>query len=673
MDRDRNSERLKEYLENYLLKKGLDLRHNFPCLNPEHADSNTPSMAYWKGHNKVRCFGQCDRTFDLFDIIGFDYGISDFLEQLEIAERLYGKGENLTSANENKRKSKAQKEAAPPPDFSALYPVYHAQLGKTTYFTERGLGPEIQECFSLGYDEAAKAVVIPISSRYYITRKTKEKAYRNYGSVEPLNLAALYQADPVFITESAIDALSVLELGFQAIALNGTPHQKPLLDPLANYSQKISTPGAKPPLLVILFDNDPPGHKAALELSDKLIALNVPHIKPELPKWYEDPNQALKLHKRNFQALLEEILEIEPEEAQKTPKAEIMKPTQNHILEKTAKPQKATPSLEPTTGQANTKPHIDQEERKETARKAQLSGFQDIFFHGEYKDSYIPTGFKALDELLYDGLREGLYMIGAVSSMGKTTYSIQMAHQIAEQGHSVAYIALEQGREEILAKSLSMLTGTQEDNSYPASAREIRRYNLLPEYYRSGIQRARERLSKYAANLFIYEEIEGGMHSLVKNHIAEIGEPPSVIFIDYLQIMPKLLGLSSAQDKQIVDANVNMLRRLAREYHIPILALSILSRTYYSKPLTLQAYKETGGIEAGADYLLGLQAYNMAEWASGAVAGAIYDFHSLYKQEYRDLELVVLKARNGVPGTIPLRYYPKFNLFNEISEEDLPR
>jgi hypothetical protein len=103
MDRDRNSERLKEYLENYLLKKGLDLRHNFPCLNPEHADSNTPSMAYWKGHNKVRCFGQCDRTFDLFDIIGFDYGISDFLEQLEIAERLYGKGENLTSANENKR------------------------------------------------------------------------------------------------------------------------------------------------------------------------------------------------------------------------------------------------------------------------------------------------------------------------------------------------------------------------------------------------------------------------------------------------------------------------------------------------------------------------------------------------------------------------------------------
>lgn len=642
MDRDRNSERLKEYLEDYLIKRGLDLRNNFPCLNPEHADANTPSMAYWKGHNKVRCFGQCDRTFDLFDIIGFDYGTSDFLEQLEIAERLYGKGENLTSANENKRKSKAQKETAPPPDFSSLYPAYHAQLGKTTYFTERGLGPEIQERFSLGYDEAAKAVVIPISSRYYITRKTKEKAYRNYGSVEPLNLAALYQADPVFITESAIDALSVLELGFQAIALNGTPHQKPLLDPLEKYPQKISTPGAKPPLLVILFDNDPPGHKAALEFSDKLIALKVPHIKPELPKWYEDPNQALKLHKRNFKALLEDILGMEPEEPQQTPKAEIMKPTQNP-------------------------PTQAQEDRKETARKAQLSGFQDIFFHGEYKDSYIPTGFKALDELLYDGLREGLYMLGAVSSMGKTTYSIQMAHQIAEQGHSVAYIALEQGREEILAKSLSMLTGTQEDNSYPASAREIRRYNLLPEYYRPGIQRARERLSKYAANFFIYEEIEGGMHSLVKNHIAETGRPPSVIFIDYLQIMPKPLGLSSAQDKQIVDANVNMLRRLAREYHIPILALSILSRTYYSKPLTLQAYKETGGIEAGADYLLGLQAYNMGEW-NKANPNATYDFHSFYKQEYRELELVVLKARNGVPGTIPLSYNPKFNFFTEQPE-----
>lgn len=44
----------------------------------------------------------------------------------------------------------------------------------------------------------------------------------------------------------------------------------------------------------------------------------------------------------------------------------------------------------------------------------------------------IPTGFKKLDENLGGGLFEGLYVVGAVSSLGKTTLVMQIADQIAQ-------------------------------------------------------------------------------------------------------------------------------------------------------------------------------------------------------------------------------------------------
>lgn len=631
------SEYLKQYLADYLQRLGINLSKNFLCLNPEHQDKHTPSMSYWKNHDKVRCFGQCNRAFDIYDIVGFEYGTSDFLEQLRIVKELYGGGGGFTSANENNRN---QASPEPTPDFSSVYPGYHSQLGKTTYFTERGISQDLQDKFSLGYDEESKAVVIPISSHYYLTRKVKEKAYRNYGSVEPFNQAALYQEEPVFITESAIDALSVMELGYQAIALNGTPHFKPLLEILKNYSLNSERPGSKPPLLIIAYDNDEPGQKAALELSREFDALDALYILPKFPEWYEDSNQALKLHKEAFLSVLSDISSMEP-------LATKPKPNQEAIM----------PEKEPTSA---TEP-----EAKITAKRAQVSNYLNFFFTGVYKDIYIPTGYPQLDELLYDGLREGLYMLGAVSSMGKTTYCLQMAHQIAESGHSVAYVALEQGKEELLAKSYSMLTHMDMDNHYSITAREVRRYSLLPAHYKPGVEKAVKRLSGYAERLFIYEDYEHSIENLIFNHQLGTGAAPEVLIIDYLQIMPKPPTLTGgASKKDIVDANVTMLRRLARKYHNSIITISSLSRYYYNKPLTLAAFKESGDIEHSADYLLGIQPRGMVELCAKN-GDKPFDFQSFYKAEQRDLELVILKARNGIPGEVPLRYYAPYNYFKE--------
>ena len=71
---------------------------------------------------------------------------------------------------------------------------------------------------------------------------------------------------------------------------------------------------------------------------------------------------------------------------------------------------------------------------------------------------FIPTGFKKLDSVLDGGLYEGLYIVGAISSLGKTTLITQITDQIAQSGTDVLIFSLEMARSELIAKSISRHT-----------------------------------------------------------------------------------------------------------------------------------------------------------------------------------------------------------------------
>lgn len=72
----------------------------------------------------------------------------------------------------------------------------------------------------------------------------------------------------------------------------------------------------------------------------------------------------------------------------------------------------------------------------------------------------ISTGFSSLDNVLDGGLYEGLYVIGAISSLGKTTLIAQIADQIAQAGTDVLFFSLEMARNELISKSVSRHTLT---------------------------------------------------------------------------------------------------------------------------------------------------------------------------------------------------------------------
>ena len=88
MNREQARETVKGYLESYLQGKGINTRRPFTCLNPEHPDAH-PSMSYDSARQRCKCFS-CGASYDIFDLIGMDYGLTDAGEKFAKAYELYG-------------------------------------------------------------------------------------------------------------------------------------------------------------------------------------------------------------------------------------------------------------------------------------------------------------------------------------------------------------------------------------------------------------------------------------------------------------------------------------------------------------------------------------------------------------------------------------------------------
>ena len=305
----------------------------------------------------------------------------------------------------------------------------------------------------------------------------------------------------------------------------------------------------------------------------------------------------------------------------------------------------------------------------------------------------IPTGFKQLDALLDGGLYTGLYFLGALSSMGKTTFILQLANQLASCGNDVLFFSLEQSRAELIAKTLSNLTATieaaencqgvaeaiQKNMRALPNAKSARaltdpdRILLFTKEEHALKSTAAAALKSYAAHLWIIEG-EGDLgaaeiRSYVEQHIKITGKTP-IIFLDYLQIMKAKDPRQT--DKKSVDDNVSDLRRIARAFNTVVFAVSSLNRSSYAKGIDMDAFKESGGIEYSSDVLLGLQPIGMGIAENNReTAKNIETVQRTKGAAVRKLELKILKNRSGITGRAQqFLYTPIFNVFEE-PEEDL--
>ena len=278
-----------------------------------------------------------------------------------------------------------------------------------------------------------------------------------------------------------------------------------------------------------------------------------------------------------------------------------------------------------------------------------------------------PTGFSNLDEALDGGLYEGLYIVGGITSLGKTTLALQVADQIAQTGQDVLIFSLEMARAELMSKSISRLTllDVLEHGGDRRNAKTNRgittgaKYAKYSQEEKDLIQRAVNAYGQYSQHLFIHEGIgDIGVEEIrqaVEKHQRLTGQTP-VVVVDYLQILaPYNLR---ATDKQNIDKAVLELKRISREYKTPVIGISSFNRASYKEEVALEAFKESGAIEYSSDVLIGLQLKGAGE--------SDFDSMEAKQKDPREVELVILKNRNGRSGDkLAFNYYPLFNYFKE--------
>lgn len=282
--------------------------------------------------------------------------------------------------------------------------------------------------------------------------------------------------------------------------------------------------------------------------------------------------------------------------------------------------------------------------------------------------SVMPTGFGTLDDLLGGGLHEGLHILGAVSSLGKTTFALQVADYLAVTGHPVIYYTLEMTWQQMHAKTLSRLSFINNitENSYDPDVRPqgaltsqeaLLSDAVLNGAHRQGLRDAQKRYDRWIENVEFHDaSIEGRptvkqIQNDVDHFIKSRGEIPAV-FIDYLQIM----AVDERYDeKKAAKNNVMTLRTMSMAYHTPILLISSLNRASYSSPVTQSAFKESGDIEYSADVLMGMQYHGVGEEG--------FSFEEAKSQRLRDVDLVILKNRGGFDGKVRFRYDAAYNCY----------
>lgn len=655
---DEAKDTAKRQIESYLEQRGIDTHKPFRCLNPAHQDSN-PSMSLDREHLRVKCFA-CGESYDIFDLIGIDYNISTPGEQMKRAFELFHLPVERSSGSRSQRTAgtplnwdgtpeqtppprtapPAAQNSKPAPDTSAYLKACAARAAQTDYFSRRGIPAELVQRFGLGFDPAFKSkstggrtwavVTIPTANGSYVARNTDPGAaqkdrYRKTGAAELLNAGALDGTRPVVVTEGEIDAISIIAAGGVALALGSTDNRNKLVELV---KQRAAQGKATPPL-VLGLDNDNPGKAATGDLVANLRALNaVPVYVLNLYREEKDANAALLKDRAALTAALEEI---------------------------------STPEL-----LAELEQRREREEYMNTSAAAHLQEFVDGIAANANTPS-IPTGFPALDSVLDGGLYEGLYIVGAISSLGKTTLAMQIIDQIAQSGRDCLVFSLEMARAELMSKSLSRLTllGVTQSGGDTRNAKTARGITAGERYphYNAEEQRliyaAVQSYEEYARHIYIHEGIGDigaeQIRATVEKHRRITGNSP-VVLVDYLQILAP--ADVRATDKQNTDKAVLELKRLSRDYKIPVIGISSFNRDNYRAPVSMISFKESGAIEYSSDVLIGLQLEG--------VGGADFDVDAAKAATPRRIELKILKNRSGATGGAVLyNYYPQFNYFQE--------
>lgn len=283
---------------------GLKLNRSHMACCPFHSEHN-PSFSVKESEGIFKCFS-CGESGDAIDFVSKLKGIEP-LDAVKLIAEIYGITDSKIEAKPLPVRTPKAAKTAPNSSSTSKQSITEyikacaAEIDKTDYFIKRGLSKETIKRFSLGYDSKKGCVVVPYSSKldYYQTRSTEGKEFRKppteEAGAEPLwNSKALSANGAVFVVESPICAMSIMQCGGAAIALCGTGGINKLITEIKAKKSKCA--------FILCLDNDEPGQKAQQELASHLFELNIKFIPYNIAVECKDPNELLMKNPKQLEA-----------------------------------------------------------------------------------------------------------------------------------------------------------------------------------------------------------------------------------------------------------------------------------------------------------------------------------------------------------------------------------
>jgi replicative DNA helicase len=282
----------------------------------------------------------------------------------------------------------------------------------------------------------------------------------------------------------------------------------------------------------------------------------------------------------------------------------------------------------------------------------------------------ITSGFIDIDKWLGGLNRSDLIVLAGRPSMGKTALATNIAFNAAlahlkntEGGGKVAFFSLEMSSEQLVTRILA------QECAIPSE--KIRRGEIREEDF-SKIIMAEKQLVELP--LFI-DDTPALTISSLRTRARKLKRQHGIdlIVIDYLQLLQGSTDRQRENRVQEISEVTRLLKALAKELNVPVLALSQLSRAVESrddKRPQLADLRESGSIEQDADVVIFI--YREEYYEERRQPPPDTDKHKEWTQKMEKIhnlaEVVIAKQRHGPIGTIRLFFDGRYTKFDDLSE-----
>ena len=259
----------------------------------------------------------------------------------------------------------------------------------------------------------------------------------------------------------------------------------------------------------------------------------------------------------------------------------------------------------------------------------------------------IATGFTDLDSMT-SGMQPGeLIIVAGRPSMGKTALAINIAEHVALEGaRPVAIFSMEMGGTQLAMRMIgsvgllnqhTLRTGRLEDDDWSRMTHALGRLNDAPIFIDETAALNAMELRSRARRL---HRQNGGL---------------GLIVVDYLQLMSAPSSKASENRATEISEISRSLKALAKELHVPVMALSQLNRSLEQRPNKrpmMSDLRESGAIEQDADLILFIyrdEVYNPDSPDKGRA------------------EIIIGKQRNGPIGKVELTFRGEYTRFDNYA------